>query len=371
MKICFLTHTLNIDSGWGRYSREVISRIKKKKDVKIIVLTEQCSNDRLSVPILRGSLKNLFFVFYNALKIRKYIRQCDIIHCLDAYPYGVIGTLANIGLNKKLIVNGVGSYSVAPLKPNKKGGILRIIYRKIRSKLLQWTYQKANCVPCISHYFEKELLKIISLKNTKVVYLGVDSNKFQKGIVENSFRKIILSVGGLKRRKGYHISISAMARVKEKYPDFRYYIVGCQDNQKFFNYLKSIVNQYQLTNNVVFLEKINDQQLVNFYHQSNLFLLPSVNVGLHFEGLGLVYLEANACGKPVIGTYNCGAEDVIKDGYNGFLVPQEDIGKTSEAILKILDNPILAKKMGENGKKRVQEMNWQKTIEEYVKIYKE
>ena len=84
----------------------------------------------------------------------------------------------------------------------------------------------------------------------------------------------------------------------------------------------------------------------------------------------MVYLEANACGKPVIGTYNCGAEDAIKDGFNGFLVPQNNIEKTSQAVLKILDNPDLAKKLGINGKKKAQDMNWQNTVEKYMKIYK-
>ncbi|MFC1700634.1 glycosyltransferase family 4 protein [Patescibacteria group bacterium] len=374
MKICFLTNTLNIDSGWGRYSWEVVRRIEKEKDVKIIVLTENFFNNSLEKPILKNSCKNLFFIFYSAIKARRYIKQCDIIHCLDAYPYGIIGALANIGLNKKLIVNGVGSYSVAPLSPLEKGGLLRKIYRVLKKNLLKWTYVKTDSIPCISSFFEKQILKLIILKNTKVVHLGIDFDKFQISnyiIKKDKKDKIILSVGELKRRKGYHISIPAIVEVRKKYPNLKYYIVGHQKNKPFFNKLKKLAEKHQLENNIIFLQGISDKELIKLYHQSDLFLLTSVNIGLHFEGFGLVYLEANACGKPVIGTYNCGAEDAIKNEFNGLLVQQNNIKNTSDAILKILDNPELAQELGENGIKRAKEMSWQNTVKEYIKIYEQ
>jgi len=360
MKVCFLTNTLDINSGWGRYSRGVINRIAEKKDFEVIVLTEEAGDYHLSKPALKNSFKGFIFILINSFKARRYIKQCDIIHCLDAYPYGLIGTLANLGLNKKLIISGIGSYSVAPLEQKRKRW------------LLKWAYQKADYVISISSFVEKEILKRVKLKNSQVVHLGVDFDKFQTAepaLNKDETKKIILSVGALKRRKGYHISIPAVSEVKKKYPHLKYYIVGSQDNQVFFNQLKDLVIQRNLKDNIIFLEKISDEELIKLYHQSDLFLLTSVNVGFYFEGFGLVYLEAGACGKPVIGTYNCGAEDAIKDGYNGLLVPQNDIAKTAKAVLKILDNPGLAQELGINGIKRAKEMSWQKTVEKYIKIY--
>ncbi len=360
VKICFLTKTLNIDCGLGRYSREVVERINKKKEFEIIVLTEGPSDFPLAKPMLNNSLKSPFFIFIDALRIRKYIRQSDIIHCLDAYPYGVIGALANIGLGKKLIINAVGSYSLAPLK------------QKIKGVLLRWVYQKADCVLSISSFIQREVLKRVKLKKAQVINLGIDCDKFQgygSSVKKDIREKIILSVGEFKKRKGYHISIPAIARVKKKYPNLKYYIIGHQDNQPFLSVLNQLIKKHQLEDNIVLLEKVSDRELIKLYHQSDLFLLTSVNIGLHCEGFGLVFLEANACGKPVIGTYNCGAEDIIKDGFNGFLVPQNNIKRTSRAILKILDNPQLAGQMGENGKKRAKEMSWQSTVEKYIKAY--
>lgn len=372
MKICFLTNTLNIDSGWGRYSYNVVNQINKKKNIQSIVLTEDIIGYSSAKPVLKGSFKNLFFVFLNALRARKYIKECDIIHCLDAYPYGLIGALANIGLNKKFIINVVGSYSIAPLEYKKEGGLLRRIYRKIKKDLLYWTYQKADYVLSISAFTEREILKKVKLKNTQIVHLGIDFNKFQiKNLInkKDETNKMILSVGALKRRKGYYVSIPAIAQVKKKYPNIEYYIVGDQNNQTYFKELKNIVTKYQLENNIIFLQKISDKDLIKLYYQSDLFLLTSVNIGLHFEGFGLVFLEANACGKPVIGTLGCGIEDAVKNKYNGLLVPQNNIDETAKAILRILDDPVLAQKLGNNGKQKAKDMSWQKTVEKYIKVY--
>jgi len=90
---------------------------------------------------------------------------------------------------------------------------------------------------------------------------------------------------------------------------------------------------------------------------------------LHFEGFGLVFLEANACGKSVIGTLGCGIEDAVENEYNGLLVPQNDINKTANAVLRILDNPTLAQKLGSNGKQKSKDMSWQKTVKKYIKVY--
>jgi len=358
MTICFLTKTLDIKSGYGRCSFEIVSRLAQEKDIQVVVLTEESSDLPFERAILRKVSKNPFSLLLNILKVRPYLKQADILHALDGYPYGIIAWLANFGLKKKLIVSVLGSYSVAPLNSKLKGFLLR------------GAYQKAEKILCISSFTQKQILKKINLPNSQVIHLGVDFDKFQRETpVEKSKEKIILSIGALKRRKGYHISIPAVGLVKKKHPHLKYYIVGDQGIKGYFQELERLVKENNLENNVVFLEKISDEQLIQLYHQTDLFLLTPVNIGDHFEGFGLVYLEANACAKPVIGTYNCGAEDIVRDGFNGCLVPQNDIQATAQTILKILDNPSLAQELGQNGRKLAQEMSWERTIENYLAIY--
>ena len=85
---------------------------------------------------------------------------------------------------------------------------------------------------------------------------------------------------------------------------------------------------------------------------------------------GLVYLEAGACGLPVIGASSCGAEDIIEPNHNGLLVPQNDVKKTAEALLYLLDNPGIAQNMGERGREKAKKMSWENTVNQYLEIYK-
>lgn len=160
MKICFLNKNLDTRAGEGRYGRDIVENISKQKGMETFVLIE---------PLLRKSylLRHFANLFVNALKIRKYVKKCDIVHALDGYPYGVIAALANIGLGKKLIINGIGTNSILPLdKPIKK-------------VLMKWAYKKADRILCISSFTEKQILKRIELTNTIVINHGVNYEKFQ------------------------------------------------------------------------------------------------------------------------------------------------------------------------------------------------
>jgi len=365
MKVCFLVNQLSLEDGWGSYSVNVIRHLKKQ-GIDCLVLSSISSRET-SLPLVRNykvlpplfvsRLTKLYSLIKNFKKIRQLIQKADLIHVL-VEPYTPIAHWAN--RNKPLLITFHGTYAISHFRK----WYLKKMYNRI--------YRKAAKLICVSRFTQGEVFKKIPLKNTLVINNGVDYQKFQKASFQKrgSTEPMIIGVGALTSRKGYHISIPAIAKVREKYRNLKYYIVGNQKDKDYFNYLRNLVARHYLENNVIFLERISDQELIKLYHQSDLFLLTSVNIGFHFEGFGLVYLEANACGKPVIGTYNCGAEDAIKDGYNGLLVPQNDIAKTAKAVLKILDDPDLAQRLGVNGIKKAKEMSWQKTIEKYIEIYK-
>lgn len=349
MKICFIGQDLDVKSGWGRLTGEITEGIKKRG-----IQIDSINTGKA----LRGG--RFFSIFLDALYVRNKIKDCDIVHCFDGYPYGIIGALANIGLNKKLIINGVGTYSVLPL------------YQRKYKRLLIWAYKKASKILCISHFTASEIKKAVELDNIEVVTLGVDLKKFgncPSKDKKTDDQKVILSVGGLMFRKGYHISIQAVAKVKESYPDILYYIIGNQSNEEYFNSLKKMVRDYGLDGNIKFLSNISDEELSMMYCDADLFLLTSVNDEHKFEGFGLVYLEANAEGLPVIGTLNCGAEDAIKDGYSGFLVPQNNAEETAKAILKILDDENISEKMKGNALLWAKANSWDTVIDKYINIY--
>lgn len=355
-------------NGWGRYSWELLNSLQKK-GIRCRVLIPKNSEvenienvEVLKVlrPLQNGQIK-LKNIPFDCLKVIKYARNCDSIHAL-VEPYALLAFITSKILRQPYYITVHGTFSAI---------FLKFFLKKISFSMAFKTAQK---VFCVSNFTKNFLEKRLAGLNSLVIHNGINLDKFKPGRDYNQKNQkgpIILSVGILKSRKGFHVSIPAVAEVKKKYPDVKYYIVGNQSHFEYLGNLKRLVQKYNLENNVIFLENLTDQELNDLYSQADVFVLTAVNDGNTFEGFGLVYLEANALAKPVIGTLDCGAEDAIKDGYNGFLVPQNDSIVTAKAILKILDNSDLAQKMGENGRRWAEEHSWDKISEKYVKVYKE
>jgi phosphatidylinositol alpha-1,6-mannosyltransferase len=368
-KILIITLSLSEKNGLGRYSRELIKKLCQSSQLIIFSGKEDDGlRDLPNCQIFRElpglfeffKLRNPLVFLFCIWKILRIAKNVDFIHSLMDYPHSFLASLVALILKKPLFLTANGTYSLEPFRmwPDKY--------------FHRFALKRAQKIICISRFTEKELKNKINISTTVVINDGIDFKKFSNYKFTESKKDYpqVLGVGILKARKGYHVSIPAIAEVKKKYSDIKYYIIGYQDNKRYFDLLKSLVESCSLKDNVVFLEKISDEKLLDFYYSCDVFLLTPVNIKDNFEGFGLVYLEAGACGKPVIGSLNCGAEDAIVDGVTGLSVPPNDIKKTAEAILKLLDNPELAQRMGENGRKRAKEMDWDNIVEKYIEIYK-
>lgn len=362
MKVGIVTTALRTTDGWGRYSLEIVSALRKHVDIKVIASVSQEKLEGIEIYGLLPEPLDLHLpkIIIETFKIKPYLMDCDIIHCL-VEPYAPIIALANITIKKPVILTGVGTYSIEPLN------------HLIQGKLLKYAFKKADKIICISKFTEQEILKRVRLDNTTIIYPGVSSRFFQQRQAEKEKKngnRILLSVGAIKSRKGYDVSIKAFAEVKKIFPDVKYYIAGPASGT-YYDFLRNLTKELGVSEEVRFLGKVSDEELVKLYHLADIFVLTSKNVGNMFEGFGLVYLEANACGKPAIGTLGCGAEDAIIDGYNGFLVPQNDSKSTAEAIVNLLGNPQTLRQMGENARQRAKEMSWENAAKQILKTYQE
>ena len=331
-------------TGGGRYASDLVIGIKRSGHETVIFKKRDDDFERM--PILKRGAG----MFLSAIKIRKHFKDCDIIHAFDVYPYGIIAWLANMFSNKKLVITAIGTYSVAPL------------YNLKTRWLSETALKSAEAIIAISNFTKGELLKRIELRNVFVINPGINFQSFHKTRKE-SFENFILSVGALKFRKGYHVSIPAFALAKKKFPNLKYKIVGSQKDRNYFEKLPK--NQ-----GVEFLTGITDEELGELYSRAQLFILTSVNEGHHFEGYGLVFLEAAAAGLPVIGTKGNGIEDALRDGYNGILVSQNDIQGTADAIISILSDSAKFAKMSHESYEWAKEHDLSGVIPKYLDIYK-
>ena len=105
------------------------------------------------------------------------------------------------------------------------------------------------------------------------------------------------------------------------------------------------------------------------YHSADVFVLPSIRIDGFEEGLGVVLLEAMACGVPVIGSNTGGISSIIDDGYNGFLVTEKSPEDLAEKIGILLSDGSIREKFKANGRETVStKYSWNVIIEQYAEV---
>ena len=160
--------------------------------------------------------------------------------------------------------------------------------------------------------------------------------------------RIILTVGRwdpAERYKGADTLISALPRVLQAVPDTVLVLVGDGEDRPR---LEQLAREHGVADRTRFLYGLTQEELFASYAHCDVFALPSRG-----EGFGLVFLEAMAHGKPVIGGAHGGTPDVIEDGVTGLLVPHGDIARLSRALESLLADPARAREMGARGRERV------------------
>lgn len=270
-------------------------------------------------------------------EVRKRAKTHDIVQAIDINPVGLPGYLATRFTKAKFIIIAQAAYAVAPLYSRKMALLSQIIYRG------------ADAVVAGSSFVAQEIQKKVPGLDVAVIDPGIDMSKFTDIAIEPkrpARDSYILGVGALKARKGYDVSVRAFARLKANFPRLRYIIVGSQtDDPRYFNMLTGLARELGVEDDIDFLTNVSDTELTELYDHASVFVLTSVNLGFHFEGFGMVFLEAAAHGVPSVGTLGNGIADAVEDGTTGILVPQHDPEATARAIGDILADTARAERM--------------------------
>jgi phosphatidylinositol alpha-1,6-mannosyltransferase len=170
----------------------------------------------------------------------------------------------------------------------------------------------------------------------------------------------VLSVGAAKRRKGIDVLLDAFGRVRRRYPDVQLAVAGWP----------GAYADLPTDDHIRFLGHVNDEDLVDLYRTCDVFaLLPRFDSG-YFEGFGLVYLEAGACGKPVVATRSGGVAQAVLDGETGLLVPEDDAAAAASAIGRLLDDADLRLRLGARGRLWAESHDWPGYVDRILDIYR-
>lgn len=179
--------------------------------------------------------------------------------------------------------------------------------------------------------------------------------------------RVILTVGrwlASERYKGMDTLITALPRLLANRSDVHLVAVGQGDDRAW---LEDLAEKNGVRRHVHFLSGLSYAELAACYSACEIFALPSRG-----EGFGIVYLEAMACGKPVIGGSHGGAPEVIQDGVTGYLVPHGDALQLATSLETLLSDPALGREMGARGRERVeQEFRFSVFAKSLKKIFRE
>jgi glycosyltransferase involved in cell wall biosynthesis len=368
MKLLIVTKTLSEKDGQGRYSLGLIKELVVNHE--LTVLTSEMGDVLLPPSVKVVSIPNLLSIgkFWLGLKyffiVKRYLKANDVVHLFTDLPNYLVFSPLLFSRKCPYFITAHGTFSIGSLKSGW------------RRPILKWIFKRAKKVFCVSSFTKQKIYDLTGLNNLVVINNGVDFDRFDKMYQEiktedkRENHKTIVGVGAVKHRKGFEYAVKAMVLLKDKYPDFKYYIVGDQGNKKYVDNLKKIIITNNLSDNITLLENITDCDLVKLYTKADLFLFTPVNYkDIYFEGFGLVCLEAGVCETPVVGSLNCGVVDAVDDGVTGFLVPQKNPQKISQAIDKILSDSQLADKMGKANREFAHGLVWEKVAIKYNNYY--
>ena len=208
----------------------------------------------------------------------------------------------------------------------------------------------------------------------RVVPLGADHEFFRPGIDTREVRaryglgegRWLLSVARLARHKGIDTALQALARLRTRYPDLRYAVVGSGEEQEA---LATEARALGLADRVRFLTDVPDRDLPGLYNVAEVYLGVSRLMEQRVEGFGISLAEASACGIPVVAGRSGGVPAAVRDGETGLLVDAERADAVADALSRLLDDPALRRRLGAAGRRAVEtHYNWDRVTRELVRI---
>ena len=289
--------------------------------------------------------------FQLALRIKQLApRGQAVVHCGRAQPEGVPAALAQIFGGCKFLYWTHGEEVTTARTSKEFAMVMRFVHRRAEAAI-------ANSKNSAS------LLIDAGVPESKihVVYPGVDTERFHPGVDGRSVRQqyapsgelLLVSVGRLQQRKGHDTALAALREVRARVPHVRYLIVGDGDQRPR---LEALTDDYGVRDIVTFVGEVPYEQLPRYFAASDIFLLPNRIVDDHdLEGFGLVFLEAAATGKAVIGGRNGGVPEAVAEDETGLLVEGTDASELAAAIARLGESPELRQRLGQTGRKRVLE----------------
>lgn len=294
------------------------------------------------------------------------VHRFDAIHAFRALPEG-------------LVAWAVARLSFRPVVIYAHGEELTTWGRGGKYKAMRFALRHANRIIANSEHTRDTLLSMgINPEHISIIYPGVDVAVFCPGLDVSGLRqslgiapddKLIFSVGRLSRRKGFDQVIRAVAQLRSENMSVHYVLAGIGEDE---DYLDGLIKEYDLQGVAHRLGKVAAADLPRWMNTCDVFVMPNREINGDNEGFGMVFIEASACGKPVIAGVAGGTGAAVVEGVTGYRVDAERLEAVIDAITRVLNDSTLAESLGLAGYQRVgREFSWERVAEKTSLLQKE
>lgn len=335
--------------------------VKKLCDENVEVIVE-------NYPILRRkyfNVKGIIDYCHNYIKYSKKIIKYINENKIDILHVNTSAVLEGCYIKKKTGIKTIWHIHEILLKPKI---VSKFIYKAIA--------RCADEVVCVSDAVKKHFEKITKRYDSKVIYNGVDNKKFNNDIDCKYLREefkiteneiVIGMIGRINAWKGQNDFIEAMELVLEKIPNSKALMVGgvFEGQEWRKKELENKIKTSKFFDRIILSDFRKDS--ANIHNLIDIFVLPSTNP----DPLPTVILESMACGKPIVAYKHGGVCEMVKDGFNGYLVEVCNIIDMANKIINIANNEEIRKIMGKNSIQRQKEFfSLNAYINNFERIYK-
>jgi len=368
MNLCQISHLYYPDVAGDSFGLHEFNIHIRKKSVEVQVVTWGPGRRRVSSEIIDGvrvtRLRGINFTILPTIKeypylisFKSFLRKLspDII---SAQSHLFLPTLQAVSIGRKF---GIPTVVTMRGLLARRGWMTDMSQLAYLLSVCRHVLSEASCVICPSEH-ERETAKSLGLgKRVELIRDGVDTTLFQPG------QKIpfqIAWVGRMVPEKGLEYLIKAMSDVAKKFPQAKLSIVG---DGPLSSWIKANVRGLALGSNCVFWGRKNKTEVAEILAKSSIFVLPSLS-----EGMPRALLEAMACGNAVVTTDIPFAQDLIKNGEDGLLVPPRDSAGLAHAIVSCLDDGNLRRNLQASARAKVlQNYDLTSTVERNYELFQE
>jgi glycosyltransferase involved in cell wall biosynthesis len=308
--------------------------------------------------IISARTKDDFLAVVEWLKKNNSKIKADIIHVIGIRrPLPLIGLLLSKWWKVPLICTVAGGDIPDKIDPEPKK-----VWEEGKD-FIPNVLRQSDYVNCVSKSLTNDLKELMpDLKNIETLYAGMDFSIIHNSKIEKIKEQYIFSLRRLDPSKGIDILIKAFNLIKDKFPKLYLVIAGEGSEEKN---LKTLVDNFSLNDRVIFIGTVKIERGISLLKGATLTVVPSLS-----EGGGLVNIEAQAAGCPVIASRVGGIPEYVKDNESGLLFEPGNYEELAEKISQLLSDNSLREKLINGGIKHSRKFDWNILAPQYIELYK-